>query len=62
MDHTSNVCHVMHLEDFSSEEILRAKHRYEWIALACSNIVCKFRSDNGRFSDRAFLEDMHSLG
>ena len=62
MDHASNFCHVTHLEDFSAEETLRAKHQYERIASACGNSVRKFRSDNGRFSDRAFLEDVYSSG
>ena len=61
MDYSSNFCFITHLEDFSSEEILRVKYQSKQIASVCGNIVQKCRSDNGRFSNRAFLEDAHSL-
>ena len=62
MDHESNYCCVAHLEDFSVAESLNAKHMHERAASACGNTVRKHRSDNGRFSDREFLEDACSSG
>ena len=62
IDHQSNFCHVAHLEDFTANETIEAKHKCDITASACGNAVRKHRSYNGRFSDKAILKDVNDLG
>ena len=48
---------MCHLEDFTADVTLDAKHIYERHVSLHVNVVIKFRADNGRFAAAAFLED-----
>ena len=41
MYHATNYCHVVHLEDFMTEEVMKVKHEYKRAALACGHAVHK---------------------
>ena len=61
IDHSINYYHVAHLVDFITAETIKAKKSHERIALNCGRKVQKIRTDNGRFADKAFLEDACEL-
>ena len=52
------MCHVHPLENFTVDEIINRKHAYESFTHDYGNIVRKYRADNDRFSDNAFLNDI----
>lgn len=62
IDHAADLCHVSHLEDFTAEETIKAKKNYERKAASCGHALRKIRTDNGRFADKAFLEDSYEAG
>jgi hypothetical protein len=59
-DHFSKVKYVHYMEKITSEETIKAKQAYERWAGEQGVKVIRYHADNGRFADKAFINDCNS--
>jgi hypothetical protein len=61
-DHFSKAKYVYYMEKVTSEETLKAKNAYERWAANQGVQILRYHADNGRFGDRAFMDDCKMKG
>jgi hypothetical protein len=62
VDHYSRFTYIHLHTAITSEETVKAKHAFECVAQNAGVIVKHYHADNGRFADKAFLNDLEEKG
>ena len=61
-DHVTGFTYVHLHHAMTTQETLDAKHAFERVAHHHAIRIRHYHCDNGRFADRAFMEDVHKAG
>ena len=61
-DHATGFTYVHLLQAMTMQETLDAKHAFERVANQHAVHIRHYHCDNGRFADRAFMEDVRKAG
>jgi hypothetical protein len=60
VDHYSHFTYIHLHTAITSEETVKAKHAFECVAQNAGVIVKHYHADNGKFEDKAFLNDLEA--